>query len=564
MSRPLAAIFSLSTFLSTSLFLGTFLITFPRAAFAQSEEPASADSQAQRQASATKPPAFDIADVEISAPRRFPYKSGGDLRGGRYVVRDATLTDLISAAYGLDADNVLGGPSWLETDRFDVIAKTSPVTSPDALKLMLQSLLADRFKLVVHPDSKPLQVYVLSANGKPKFRESSGSGSGSCQPNPPPPPGSVPQISVTCHGVTTEALAEALHDMAGGYLDRPVVNSTGLDGTYDMDIKWTPRGALTQASSDAITIFDAVDKQLGLKLELQKVARPVIVVDSVNEKPTANSSEVATILPPAPPAAFDVAVIKPTNPDNTNLFGRMDGGQLTVQGATLKFLINFAWDLNPSDDEMLVNQPKWIEADHWDIIAKADIEAPTNGKRAPQLTQEDLQQMLRALLMDRFKLQVHIEERPISAYTLLADKPKLTPGDPTDRTRCIEGPGKDGKDPRIANPILGRLLTCQNMSMGQFSGMLTALASGYIFVPVKDETNLRGGYDFTLSFSTAGQLANPAGPAVAPTDGNASDPSGAISLLDAVHKQLGLKLVKEIRPASVLVIDHLEQKPTDN
>ena len=74
-----------------------------------------------------------------------------------------------------------------------------------------------------------------------------------------------------------EALAGVLHDMAGGYLDRPVANSTGLDGTYDMDIKWTPRGVLTQASSDAITIFDAVDKPaFGLKLELQKVARPVI------------------------------------------------------------------------------------------------------------------------------------------------------------------------------------------------------------------------------------------------------------------------------------------------
>ena len=245
------------------------------------------------------------------------------------------------------------------------------------------------------------------------------------------------------------------------------------------------------------------------------------------------------ILPPDPPAEFDVAVIKPSDPNNTNLRGRIDGAQLSLQGATLKFLINYAWDLNANDEEMLVGAPKWLDADHWDIIAKAAIEAPANGKRtAPQITGEDLQQMLRGLLMDRFKLQAHMEDRPISAYTLLADKPKLSKGDPSDRTRCEEGPGKDGKDPRIANPILGRLITCQDMNMAEFSDMLQNLASGYIFVPVKDETGLKGGYDFTLSFSTAGQLQGAGGRgAASPTNGSASDPSGAISLIDAIDKR---------------------------
>lgn len=347
------------------------------------------------------------------------------------------------------------------------------------------------------------------------------------------------------------------------------MNSTGLEGTYDLDLKWTPRGALARAGDDGISIFNAVDTELGLKLDLQKAPRPVILVDRVNEKPTDNPPDVAKILPPAPPAEFDVAVIKPTDPSNTNLRARIDGGQLSVQGVTLKFLIQFAWDLNFSDDEMLVNAPKWIEADHWDILGKAAMEAPTNGKAsATQFTQEDLQQMLRTLLMDRFALKAHMEDRPISAYTLTADKPKLERAtDTTTRTKCEEGPGKDGKDPRLANPALNRLITCQNMDMAEFSEMLQDLAAGYIYVPVKDQTGLQGGYDFTLSFSGVGQLPGAAGgrgAAPPPTDGSASTPSGAISLIDAVNKELGLKLVKETRPAPVLVIDHLEQKPTDN
>ena len=175
--------------------------------------------------------------------------------------------------------------------------------------------------------------------------------------------------------------------------------------------------------------------------------------------------------------------------------------------------------------------------------------------------------MVRALLMDRFKLAVHMEDRPINAYTLLSEKPKLTKADPSSRTKCEEGPGPDGKDPRDKNPALNRLLTCQNLTMTQFSEMLQGLASGYIFVPVKDSTGLEGGWDFTLSFSTAGTYQNAGRGAAAPAAGGAamaSDPSGALSLPEAVNKQLGLKLEKQMRPVPVLVIDHVEEKPTDN
>jgi uncharacterized protein (TIGR03435 family) len=109
-----------------------------------------------------KPAAFEIADVHLSPPtgnslnrfRRGPFTSGG-----RYEVRTATVLDLILLAYSpagsqpLDADKVAGGPDWLEFDRFDVAAKAPSRSSVESMKSMLQTLLADRFKLVIHKDT---------------------------------------------------------------------------------------------------------------------------------------------------------------------------------------------------------------------------------------------------------------------------------------------------------------------------------------------------------------------------------------------------------------------------
>ena len=102
-----------------------------------------------------------------------------------------------------------------------------------------------------------------------------------------------------------------------------MVDSTGLKGSWDFDIKWTGRGQLAAAGADGISIFDAVDKQLGLKLELQKVPMPVIVVDSVNEKPTDNPPGAATSLPPTP-TEFEVAVVKPSTPDSGKCAARFN------------------------------------------------------------------------------------------------------------------------------------------------------------------------------------------------------------------------------------------------
>ena len=111
------------------------------------------------------------------------------------------------------------------------------------------------------------------------------------------------------------------------------------------------------------------------------------------------------------------------------------------------------------------------------------------------------------------------------------------------------------------------------MTMAQFAAKLKDIAPGYIHSPVLDGTGLEGAYDFTLSFSPAGagraipgggDRAGVAGPASPGDSPNASEPTGAVSLLEAIEKQLGLKLEEQKRPVAVLVIDKAERTPTEN
>ncbi len=502
-------------------------------------------------------PTFEIADVHVGAKTLHPVRQGGALRGGRYELAMATMVDLIAAAYGVPGARVVGGPAWLEMDRFDVVAKAPQDTSPQALGLMLQALLAERFHLTVHTDQRPMPAFALTvANGNPKMRESDGSGPTGCQRQPQAAEAGA--IPATCHGITMPAFVGLLSAAAGDYLSSPVVDQTKLEGGWDFTLKWTPRGGLSAAGADGITIFDALNKQLGLKLEQAQIPMPVIVIDVVDEKPSANPPGVSASLPPAPRAQFEAATIKPTNPafNGTNI--QLTPG-VNIQGVSLSFLMQNIWFVTP---ELIAGAPKWLDTEHWDIVGKI---AATPGS-APRMDLDSMIVMVRDLIEDRFRLKTHVEERVAPAWTLTALKPKLRKADPENRTGCKEGPGEDGKDPRLANPAISRLVTCHNMTMAQFAEQLpnlanaqSAMAFAYLRSPVVDSTGLEGAYDFTLGFSlpSAVQSKGDAGSGLA-------DPNGVVSLFDAVSGQLGLKLSLEKRPASVLVIDHVEQKPVEN
>ncbi len=540
-----------------------------QAVFSQAA-PSAADGSAPT--AAATPVKFEIADIHPSPPRRFPYFDGAFLEDGRYIVRQATIADLITTAYGLkDSSNVHGGPSWLDWDRWDVTAKVPPGTTEAAAKEMLKSLLEERFRLVAHKGDAPMPAYWLTvAPGGLKLKPTpAGTGDGEChgkQPATGPEPDAVPLMTLSCTNKSFAALAETLTNNRGGeYLQHPVLDKTEVKGAFDFDLKFTPMYMLPRAGGAGVTIFDAVEKDLGLKLELKTSPQPGLLVDSVNETPTPNAPDLAKSLPPLPPPQFEVAAVKPSAPDEKP-GGRIAGDQINVRAWPLKFAIIFAWDLNGNEE--IEGAPSWLGTDLFDIEAKVSTENVTTeggGPQRPPVPIEDLREMLKALLIDRFEIKTHLEDRPKDAYTLVSVSPKMTKADPTERTGCNEGPGPDGKDPRLTQPILNMLVTCKNVTMAQAVALFPTFAAWYVRYPVVDKTGLTGGWDLTLSWSSGNFMPSFQGqsPSGSQTEG-ASDPNGALSFYDAVSKELGLKLVKEKRPEQVVVFDHIDQQATPN
>jgi uncharacterized protein (TIGR03435 family) len=534
-------------------------------------------------------PTFGIADVHASAAAANSLMRGGVVRSGIYRIQTATMVDLIGAAYNVGADKVLGGPSWLELDRFDVYAKVPPSTLADTPRLMLQGVLADRFKLALHKDTRPLPGFALTVRKgvTPKLKPADSSDSTGCKSTPlytdaelaerrqaaiqaGGSPLVLQPLVYTCRNMTMGDFAEGMRKMPGAqqYFDTgAVVDQTGLKGAWDFTFQYTPKPALGIAppvSDDIVTIFDAIDKQLGLKLEAAKIPTPVLVVDSVNRKPTDNPPNVNTILPPPPPAEFEAAALRlsdPTAPEVRSA-GPQPGGRFEVRNFPLILLIRLAWGLNGAGVD-LTGSPPWLNSVRIDLSAKLPATDATSEVTGV-MDMDAFLPALKALLIERFKVAIHTEQQPVPGYALVAAKPKMQKANPAARTKCKEGPGADGKDPRIGNLLLSRLVTCQNMTMAEFTQQLPGLSGGSIRGAVMDATGIDGAYDFTLSFS--GRNVSPAQAALSAggTQAEATVPDGGISIFDALEKQLGLKLEKRNIPMPVVILDRIEQKPTDN
>lgn len=267
---------------------------------------------------------------------------------------------------------------------------------------------------------------------------------------------------------------------------------------------------------------------------------------------------------------FEVADIKPTEPGRRGAaqLGALPGGRISLPGIPIKLLVLLAWNMATNPNEQLIGAPKWMDSAGFDIIAKlpADL-APTNGTNLPL---QELGPALQALLIDRFKMKVHFEDRPVDAYSLVAVKPKLKKADPASRTGCKTPATSGPVFINLSNGLPSRTLNCQNMTMAQFVDQIPIFAGNYTSYPVLDKTGLEGAWDFTLSFSpiNANQLVGLRGAPPPPVPGGgvaASDPiGGGLSFFDAVEKQLGLKLEVQKRNYPVFVIDHIEEKPTEN
>ena len=511
-----------------------------------------------------KPPVFSIADVHASPASSNPNMRSGFTMGGRYELHNASMVDLIRTAYGIDADAVFGGPSWLDSDRFEIIAQAASNSTAMDRQLMLRALLADRFQLMVHKEDKPQDVFALTVGKRLLIKESAAGGPADCKPPEDNKPG--PYIVLNCTNMTMAEFTKQFRRTAGGYVTHPMVDLTGLKDAYDFSIQWTPRQILllerTGADSDpnpGISFFEAVEKQLGLKLTEEKHPLPAIVVDSVNRIPTPNLPGVLASLPAAP-TEFEVAMVKPSKPgDMMRRIQPKAGGRIEIENIPLKMLIRLSWDI---DQDRIVGGPKWMDSTPFDIVAKT-ADFPMSAP--PPL--DTLRPMLRELLIERFQLKVHMEDQPVDVWTLVVGKhgAKLEEADPSSRTGCKTSLAEQGSG-SAALPMIE--YTCHNTTMTQLADAMHRIANGYVNHPAVDMTGLKGAYDFIIRWTPVyamnGMFRRPIS-----TDQQqapiADDPSGGTTFFDAVEKQLGLRLEKgQKHPMPVLVIDRVEQLVADN
>ena len=242
----------------------------------QSRIPAQPPSQPPPGTAAS--PEFEVASVKPIKRQIGPGAGPWTFTHGRFSAEAATLRGVIGWAYGALTIQVHGGPDWLDTERYDFAAKAeSSDAGRDQLKLMLQALLADRFKLVVHRETKNLPVYslVVAKNG-PKLQEAK----------------DTEQTYGTWIGrdkvVCTKLNMRGLVDLLTGVLGSPVDDKTGLTARYDFKLEWTSPRPLRRVKSDsqpldsAPDIFGALQEQLGLKLEAKK--GPVEILSSIAPK----------------------------------------------------------------------------------------------------------------------------------------------------------------------------------------------------------------------------------------------------------------------------------------
>jgi len=246
------------------------------------------------------PPAFEVASVKPAPPPsegKFMVQMGGD--PGMVDNKNVSLKTLIARAHEMK-DYQISGPDWLDSARFDVVAKIPPNTPPGQVPQMLQTLLAERFKLTAHREQKVMPVYamVVGKNG-PKLKPVEGESGGRMRMS------IGPRGRQMSGPATMSALAGGLSQM----LDRPVVDLTELKGTYDIDLEWVPderegggmmakMKAMAEAAStdphgdplgpNGLSLFGALQERLGLRMEARKSPVDIVVVDSAQQVPTEN------------------------------------------------------------------------------------------------------------------------------------------------------------------------------------------------------------------------------------------------------------------------------------
>jgi uncharacterized protein (TIGR03435 family) len=249
-------------------------------------------------------PEFDAVSIKAAAPAGGSSSSGGP--GTKtptvWTCQNLTLHNIVWIGFNLRSQQLVA-PDWMHEPRFDITAKIPEGTTHEQFYLMFQKMLADRFDLKVHHTQKEVQGYELTiAKGGIKFKQSGATPANSEAPAesptmrtdtngfPVPSPGSSGYIitSSRAGGQWLHEKIDPLIRLLDSVVDKPVVDATGLAGTYDFSLHWVPDRMQTDAALDGPDIFVALEKQLGLKLTPKKVSIPIVVVDHAEKLPKEN------------------------------------------------------------------------------------------------------------------------------------------------------------------------------------------------------------------------------------------------------------------------------------
>ncbi len=241
-------------------------------------------------------PAFEVASVKPAAPvaSTGAWKQVSSTGRGQVAYNNVTLRSLLMRAYKV-RDYQISGPDWLASERYDVAAKLPENASAGQAPLMLQALLAERFKLTLHHDQKEMPAYALTvAKGGLKLKPADGPADGMSFKFGGP-------LMAMGGKITLAALAMTLADLVG----TPIVNTTGIEGTFDIHLEWSPDERETgmagmkftprdggdsvpkPEASSAPSLFSAV-QSLGLKLEARKAPMDILVIDHAEKAPIEN------------------------------------------------------------------------------------------------------------------------------------------------------------------------------------------------------------------------------------------------------------------------------------
>jgi uncharacterized protein (TIGR03435 family) len=230
-------------------------------------------------------PAFEVASVKMNA-------TGSGAGRGREIItpspagvtmKNVHLKSVVQWAYHLQAIQI-SGPSWFDDNRYDIVAKAAGETPVERQRVMMQTLLAERFKLAFHRETKEMPAYVFTvAKGGHKLKPSQSEGEMEVKPS------STSKMAAAFSRVTLAQLSE----MAQSPLQGVVVDQTGLKGSYDFTLDMSPfmgGGDFRPTGiEDIITmIIQAVNEQLGIKIEQKKVPAELLIVDHAEKVPVEN------------------------------------------------------------------------------------------------------------------------------------------------------------------------------------------------------------------------------------------------------------------------------------